>query len=194
MTGLTDAIHDHSTLALHGWGPSLVLWNQGANVATAFALLLLPLPILSFWRVRRRDLPYAHVLPLLALALFSIGVGHLIDALSFHWSVPYWTVAVDLLTAVISLTCLALLPGIVAKLKNLPTLEDYRRLAERLRDQNREKERDRLRLTARNACLAGQIGQIEDTLQAKIWLIEREEALDLLKTLLLTIHEQKHGT
>jgi len=194
MNGISRAIASESPVALQAWGSFLAAWDQGANIAIAIAFLLLPVPILLLWKARRRDLPHAHVLPVMSMALFISGIGHFNDAVSFHWSAPRWFTLVDLVTAVVSLICLAILPGIIKKARTLPTLEDYRRLNERLRDQNREKERDRLRLTARNASLKGQIGQIEDTLQAKIWLIEREEALNLLKTMLLTIQEQRHGT
>lgn len=122
-----------------GWPPR---WHCGAwtdtlgwvhilsDIAIFSAYISIP-AVLIYWCIKRRDIPFNHLLILFALFIVFCGSGHLVEAIIFWKPVYRFDGLVKLATAIISwITVLALLP-VIPKVLDLPKLEKLNQILNR---------------------------------------------------------------
>ena len=176
------------------WEPWLAIVYQAANLAAAMAFLFIPAILLGFWAQRRAVLPRPSTPLLFAAFILPCGLGHLGAGLAFVWA-PYRLFAlVDALTAIAAVYAAARLPGLARYYLTLPTPEEHLRVREALARRNRVLAEARERSDERNRELRERIAELEQLTQTNIWLLERDEALQQLKQMLVTIGEDDRGT
>lgn len=103
----------------HGWTHIV------SDLATFAAYFAIPLVLLYYMR-KRKDLPFAHMMPIFAVFILSCGTGHLLDALIFWYPVYRVSAAVKVTTAVVSWLAVAALWDLTPKLLQYPSPEALR--------------------------------------------------------------------
>lgn len=176
------------------WGPWLAVAYQAANLAAALAFLFIPATLLLFWARRRAVLPRPGTPLLFAAFILPCGLGHLGACLSFYWAPCRFFAAIDAVTAAVAVYAAIRLPGLARYYLTLPTPEQHRRVVEALARKNRELAEDHARGDERNRELRERIAELEQLLHTNIWILERDDALNQLKQMLITIGEDDRGT
>ena len=102
--------------------PSIGWLHIVSDVAIFCAYLTIPL-ILTYFLLRRRDLPFPTLIGLFALFIVSCGIGHGIEAIIFWEPVYRLSGLVKAVTAIVSwVTVIAIIP-IIPRVLGLPDLE-----------------------------------------------------------------------
>lgn len=104
------------------WSAALGWVHIISDIAIFLAYLSIP-AVLTYFCIKRRDIPFNHLLILFSMFIVFCGSGHLVEATIFWFPVYRFDGAVKLATAIISwTTVLALLP-VIPKVLDLPKLE-----------------------------------------------------------------------
>lgn len=112
------------------WTASLGWVHILSDLAIFLAYLSIP-AVLIYWCLKRRDIPFNHLLILFALFIIFCGSGHLVEALIFWYPIYRFDGLVKFSTAIISwATVLALLP-VIPKVLDLPKLEKLNKILNR---------------------------------------------------------------
>ncbi len=112
------------------WTASLGWVHVLSDIAIFLAYLSIP-AVLIYWCLKRRDIPFNHLLILFALFIIFCGSGHLVEAIIFWHPVYRFDGLVKFSTAIISwATVLALLP-VIPKVMDLPRLEKLNQILNR---------------------------------------------------------------
>lgn len=112
------------------WTEALGWIHISSDIAIFLAYISIP-AVLLYWCIKRRDIPFNHLLILFALFIVFCGSGHLVEAVIFWHPVYRFDGMVKIATAIISwATVLALIP-VIPKVLDLPKLERLNQILNR---------------------------------------------------------------
>jgi signal transduction histidine kinase len=112
------------------WTASLGWIHIISDISIFLAYISIP-TVLIYWCIKRRDIPFNHLLVLFALFIVFCGSGHLVEAIIFWHPIYRFDALVKLSTGIISwVTVLALLP-VIPKVLDLPKLEKLNQILNR---------------------------------------------------------------
>ena len=176
------------------WAEALPLLDQAANLAAALAFLAIPGSLLLLWARRRHVLPKSGVLPLFAVFIALRGIRHLGNFGAIDWAPDHLFAVFDAATAAVSLLVSIRIPEVVRHVLTLPPPKDYRRINDELGRRIRDKEQAHAVVLECKRQLRARIKDLEELIHNEIWLLEREEALDKLRSMLATIGDYERGS
>ena len=122
------------------------------------------------------------------------GLGHLRNLGAVNWAHNPLFTAIDAVAAAVSVLVAVRIPVVVRQVLTLPTPEEYRRINDELDRRIREKEAGHAVLLEAKRLLRVRIKELEELIHKEIWLLERQEALDKLRSVLATIGDYERGS
>ena len=122
------------------------------------------------------------------------GLGHLGNLGAVNWAPNRLFTAIDAVAAAVSVLVAVRIPVVVRHVLTLPSPEEYRRINDELDRRIREKEAGHAVLLEAKRLLRARIKELEELIHKEIWLLERQEALDKLRSVLATIGDYERGS
>ena len=117
------------------WGPWLPLVYRVSNWLIALSYFAIPLSLVHLYRRQRANLPSPWMLLCFVVFIVACGLGHVADAFAFVWPAYRLFTLVDVATALVSVATAVLLPGVVRRLADFKSPEEYERIVNELRQQ-----------------------------------------------------------
>jgi PAS domain S-box-containing protein len=121
------------------WTPEIVWPIAISNGIIALAYFAIPVALIYIYR-RRGDFKYVWMAVIFAIFIFGCGVTHVFDIINI-WQ-PYYRfdAVVRVITAVASIGAAVILTKVTPQIIKLPTLEQWRRVNEELKERIRQLE------------------------------------------------------
>lgn len=135
------------------WDPTLLLIMLASNAGIAVAYFSMAGAMLYF-AAKRRQMPHVWMFRLFAAFTVCCGIGHLLRLPTAYVPGLELVVAVDAITALISLTAAALLWPLIPKALKLKSASELEHMNQQLHDMNERLTQANLKLEAANEHLA----------------------------------------
>jgi signal transduction histidine kinase len=176
------------------WSTELIILAIVADIIIALAYYAIPIILYIYFRRLREQYSHSWILLLFAAFIFACGTTHAIDAMTYYY--PYYRllIAVDIITAILSISTACLLPKTINKIVDIESKERLKELNEKLEQEVTKRRESEERIRELNHELATQVQVLQNRIQLQGWISEKQVDLAKMKNIVVELRKGYAGT